>query len=263
MNEDTTIINIADHKRTAKEGFAPTPTARSIHAVLHTCRHARVLGLILGDPGVGKTAAALAYREEDADIVYLKITQPISCVRDLLKEICKQLDIYVDKSSGDCERFQSIVQGLTGPHLSPPLLLIDEAQNLDNDALELIRDLFDDSRCGIVMIANPHLTSRWIKPADKRRLYHFQQLQGRIAMRIMIERPLPEDIEGICDCHGITAKDGRAILARAARNPIGQLHNVEKIIRLARSTAPAGSSLTSAHIKQAALRLGILNEQDN
>lgn len=257
MNEDTTVINIADHKRIAKEGFALTPTARSIHAVLHTCRHARVLGLVMGEPGVGKTEAALAYREEDGNVFYLKITKAISCVRDLLKAICEQLDIYVDKSTGDRERFHSIVQDLTRRRSSPPLLVIDEAQNLDNDALELIRDLFDDSRCGIVMIANPHLTSRWIKPADKRRLYHFQQLQGRIAKQMMIERPLPEDIEAICDCHGITAKDARARVSKAARHGLGQLHNIEKLIRVARSIAPAGTALTSAHVEQAALTLGV------
>lgn len=260
MTDEPAVINIADHKRVAKDGFALTPTARSIHAVLHTCRHARVLGLILGEPGVGKTEAALAYSESDAAVFYIKITKAITCVRDVLKALCEQLDIYVDKSTGDRDRFITIARALRDQRdwpNSPPLLVIDEAQNLDNDALELIRDLFDDSRCGIVMIANPHLTSRWIKPADKRRLYHFQQLQGRIAKQMMIERPLPEDIEAICDCHGITAKDARARLAKAARHSLGQLHNIEKLIRVARSIAPAGSALTSAHVEQAALTLGV------
>src|SRR5208282_2541361 len=79
------------------------------------------------------------------------------------------------------------------------LLIVDEAQHLDDSALETLRGVHDSTGCGIVIGGNPHVITRY-KGARKARFEHFL---SRIGMRLDLDGSLPEDFDAFFDHHQV------------------------------------------------------------
>lgn len=175
--------------------FLVTKEYRRFAEFCDACRRERYIGLCYGAPGVGKTLSARYYARWDEvgpvveprqrtrpwprrpdlvtchSVVYTPgvATSPRE-IEYALRGLCTSLDYLVD-----CAR-HATAHGDDGTYPLPEgitteLILVDEADRLKMPGLEQVRDVYDRSGVGLVLIGMPGL---------ERRLVRYPQLYSRI-----------------------------------------------------------------------------------
>lgn len=105
------------------------------------------MGLIYGEPGLGKSQTAL-WLACKYDAIYLRATN-LMTGRWLLEEIAKEMDEIPRYLMSD--NFNLIVQKLKQ---KPQLIIVDEIDYLMNNlkTIEILRDIHDETDCPIIFI---------------------------------------------------------------------------------------------------------------
>lgn len=105
------------------------------------------MGLIYGEPGLGKSQTAL-WLACKYDAIYLRATN-LMTGRWLLEEIAKEMDEIPRYLTSD--NFNLIVQKLKQ---KPQLIIVDEIDYLMNNlkAIEILRDIHDETDCPIIFV---------------------------------------------------------------------------------------------------------------
>ena len=153
-----------------------TNVAREIWTV---CYHASVqgsMGEVIGPAGVGKTIALRACEHKFVGSVYLRCDQGCRSPGALLRTICRRLGLGV-KGTIDTLLFR-VVDRLDG---TDRMLLFDEAQKLNPDALDVVRDIHDQAHVPIVLGGTFDLH----KLVDDSTVF-FGQMSSRISVRLNI-----------------------------------------------------------------------------
>ena len=105
------------------------------------------MGLIYGEPGLGKSQTAL-WLACKYDAIYLRATN-LMTGRWLLEEITKEMDEIPRYLTSD--NFSLIAQKLKQKH---QLIIIDEIDYLMNNlkTIEILRDIHDETNCPIIFV---------------------------------------------------------------------------------------------------------------
>lgn len=105
------------------------------------------MGLIYGEPGLGKSQTAL-WLACKYDAIYLRATN-LMTGRWLLEEIVKEMDEIPRYLTSD--NFNLIVQKLKQ---KPQLIIVDEIDYLMNNlkTIEILRDIHDETNCPIIFV---------------------------------------------------------------------------------------------------------------
>ena len=105
------------------------------------------MGLIYGEPGLGKSQTAL-WLACKYDAIYLRATN-LMTGRCLLEEIVKEMDEIPRYLTSD--NFNLIVQRLKQ---KPQLIIVDEIDYLMNNlkTIEILRDIHDETDCPIIFV---------------------------------------------------------------------------------------------------------------
>ena len=105
------------------------------------------MGLVYGEPGLGKTQTAL-WLVCKYDAIYLRTTN-LMTGRWLLGEIAKEMDEILRYLTSD--NFNLIVQKLKQ---KPQLIIVDEIDYLMNNlkTIEILRDIHDETDCPIILV---------------------------------------------------------------------------------------------------------------
>ncbi len=105
------------------------------------------MGLIYGEPGLGKSQTAL-WLACKYDAIYLRATN-LMTGRWLLEEIAKEMDENPRYLTSD--NFNLIVQKLKQ---KPQLIIVDEIDYLMNNlkTIEILRDIHDETDCPIIFV---------------------------------------------------------------------------------------------------------------
>ncbi|TAM68558.1 MAG: ATP-binding protein [Microbacteriaceae bacterium] len=182
---------------TASATFLVTGEYRRFCEFADAVRRDRYIGLCYGPPGVGKTLSARHYAHWDAAETYLARsylpldssdwvaplppddlaesrtvvwTTPImtasSRISRNVSDLCRRMDTVIRRLPTSRWR-QKIPGGF--PHVE--LLICDEADRLTTTGLEELRDLYDRSGIGLILVGMPGL---------QRRLARYPQLYSRV-----------------------------------------------------------------------------------
>lgn len=235
------------------QGYCPTPTAQDIHNLLTLCRKYRIMGVVVGEPGTGKSTAAEAFATVEKGIVLCRVTKAASDIQPLLVRLCKAMGENVSPNQSKADLYETALWGLTQPFSAKNLLLFDEAQHLSDDALECVRDLFDESQVGVVLVGNKGL-KRWETSQKSKKANSFAQLRGRIGQFMDLKAPLDEDLATICEYHKL---QGCLPIIRKVARKEGQLHLVAKLIQVACDLVEEGQPITPNVLKGAATIVGV------
>lgn len=177
----------------ATEEFIVTKEYRRFTEFGDACRRDRSIGLCYGPPGVGKTLSARQYAAWDvieaARPHYLWPTQPPAAALP-----CRTV-LYTAPVTGSAGKIERGVRDLrqrvnllvedamialhggtgngyaTGAPDIVELLIVDEADRLRLQGLEQLRDIYDHSRLGLILIGMPGL---------EKRMARYPQLYSRV-----------------------------------------------------------------------------------
>ena len=183
--------------------FIATKEQRRFTEFADAVRRHRYIGLCYGPAGVGKTHSARRYARWDIaepllltwgprapsdaqvyaalarsrSVFYTPaVSAPFQVLRDEIAQLMTRADICIDTH---VHRDEIVRTGLTDP---AELLILDEAERLSTVALEHVRDLFDRTGIGVILIGMPGLEKRLARyPQLYSRIgfaHHYRPLQG-------------------------------------------------------------------------------------
>lgn len=220
--------------------FFATKTAQRIIDTLSYAQVAGDMAVVYGGAGLGKTTATKRYAKTAASVWVVEMTRSHGRLLGALERIAATLGLrgIPREPSKVQDRIHDRVADTGG------LLVIDEAQHLDNDALEAIRAIHDATGIGVVLLGNEVLYSRL---TGGKRDATFAQLFSRIGKRLRLGRPLIQDVDAMADAWGLTDTEARELLQEIAAKP-GALRGATKCLRLA-------SVLSGGNIRGENLRL--------
>lgn len=207
--------------------FQRTRTATKIASILDYTQMAGDMALIGCGPGTSKTTTCEQYRHDRPRVFIATMSKSSRGVNTSLAAILEALG---EKTGGTplklnrriCDRFAE----------PGGLLIIDETQHLQQDAIEEIRSIHDRTGAGVAFVGDLNV----FKLFDQARNDAFGQLQSRIGMRMRLPRPLPEDVAMLAAAWDVTAKAEIDLLKQVAARP-GGLRAVTKLMMAATRVA--------------------------
>ena len=134
-----------------KHNFIKTQNVKNfvclVENLLNKSKNIPKMGLIYGEPGLGKSQTAL-WLPCKYDAIYLRATN-LMTGRWLLEEIVKEMDEIPRYLTSD--NFNLIVQKLKQ---KPQLIIVDEIDYLMNNlkTIEILRDIHDETDCPIIFV---------------------------------------------------------------------------------------------------------------
>ena len=220
--------------------FIETPSAQTFLTVFEYAQMSPDVGMIAGGSGVGKTSAAEHYCRTTPNAWLMTANSSMRSPTAILKKLTKLLECDEQRGPGMMDSVISRVEGTRG------LLIVDEADHLQTESLDLLRTIYDCGRIGIVFVGNEPLRGRiegMGRQASHARIF------SRIGMRKSRSKPQYQDVMQVLDGWGIDGADLRKQARWIAMQP-GGLRSMNKTLRYAGMLA-AGDALTSTHLDEA------------
>ncbi len=223
--------------------FVMTPTAGAVYALLQHAQHMPDIATFVGAPGIGKTSAACHYTANTPNVWKITANPTLAKTRAVLKDICRVMKVFSGGISSEiqqriCEKVRS-----TGG-----LLIIDEAQHLLPETLDMIRAIHDQADIGVALLGNESIQSRLEGDGRKEQ---FAQLTSRVGMREKRTRVRAGDVNTLLMAWGVSGTEERKLLHAVARRP-GALRLLSTVLKLAHMVAaPDDAPVSIAHIRAA------------
>lgn len=240
--------------------FVETPTAGKILNLARACCAYGKIGVVVGAPGTGKTAACAHLKRE---FCYWAVSltpstgSPAAGLRRVLDEISDGEATSYDHVHRDQRLRARLRQRLDD--LGRALLIVDEAQHAQDGLLEELRCLHDDSaegpgskpRLGLLLMGNPTVLTRMNKDKDR-----FMHLISRIGFKPMkLPAPDPGDVQAICAQFGIMNRESLGLMENVSARG-GGLRSVSNVLEIAAGTA-GDAPISPAVLRQAIACVGV------
>lgn len=173
-----------------KPDFVETSISSEIRVALDYVRINNDLGVIVGDPGIGKSETLRKFNEENPGVEYISISPATKMPIAFLDEILDSLGKQQPGTMADKQRV--LIKALKD---SSKMFVIDEAQHLTPNTLETIRHIFyDTTSTPLVLAGNPIVLDQM----GKGKKAQFAQFFARIGIRRRITgKKTREDVENI------------------------------------------------------------------
>jgi DNA transposition AAA+ family ATPase len=275
-----TLLDSTPQTRTThhakRDHFVLTSTAKKIHTACDLARESRTVVFVWGPSHIGKTWAVEHYcvaRHHQGPTVYARMHAACG-LSGMVRVIAAALDINATSRAATIARIKNALAPGT-------LLILDECHLLAHTAragsfhncMEVIRELHDHARCGLVLIFT--LLDR-VRAASQKEL---QQLWRRGVHKVQLAAmPTKGDVAAILEHHGlnfpervltIPIRAGRETLEERPYEILRQLARDEALlaiterIRYARKLAArANEKMEWPHFVDAHLRIAKNAEQE-
>ncbi|EHH67593.1 hypothetical protein GMO_21640 [Gluconobacter morbifer G707] len=204
-------------------GFLETPSALIFRQVFEYAQTGPDIGLITGNAGVGKTMSAEAYRKETPNVWMMTADSSMRSPTAVLRELTEIVDAAEKRGPRMMARLIRRVQGTHG------LIIVDEAQHLQTESIDLLRTINDRAQIGLVFMGNEPLKGRI--EGMSRDTSH-AQIFSRIGMRKNRKQPQVKDTRAIFDAWGIDDANLFQLCRWIAGQP-GGLRSMNKTLRYA------------------------------
>lgn len=224
--------------------FCETPTAVQIRRLLNYCQVNGDIGLIVGAPGVGKTMALEQYIKTSRGCWIATASETRRRLTPAMLMVAQAMELHLsNRGAARCR--QAIVAEVQYSHL--PLLIIDEAGYLDDQPLDELRSIHDQTGMGLVFCGNADFRARLSGTVNRAA---FAQLTSRIGMRLTFDAPSREDVAAICDHYGIAKAQERALLEKLVERE-GGLRGIARLVHMASALNPERPTITLEDLRSA------------
>lgn len=210
--------------------FAWTPVAEDIVGACLAAELDQDIALICGSSGVGKSTAVRHYVETEPNAYYVCYSAAWTA-QSMVQQIARQ--VQLDRASKDLATLcQEIVDCLKG---ASAVLVVDESQHACSRSLEVLRSIYDESACGLVLVAQLDFWAR-LKRGDGVLLY--DQLRNRIGITLTIRESSLADLAAV-----LPQDTSLPVLKHLHKASKGCLrHSVKAYSRALRAAATQGES---------------------
>lgn len=154
------------------------------------------LSVITGNAGFGKTTAIKKFIKNRPESIFIKANN-LFTTKDFLEILCNELNIKIE--SRGSEMFKSVIATLSRAN---KFIVIDEAEWLKDKTLDMVRNIWEESKTPIILSGTLHL-----KQNLKGTKGELDYVDSRIRGRYTLESLCDEDIKKVCIHYGVS-KDG-------------------------------------------------------
>ena len=219
-----------------------TPTSKRLTGLLHAAQSGEIV-LIVTTPGIGKTRVAERFAANDPNAWLATMSPSTAGVATMAIEVGEAIGLGEIKGSPQqlSRQIKAAIKGKNG------LLIIDEAQELTDKALNELRGWHDRTNVGIALMGNETVVGQM-----EGRKSALAQISSRFLIKHVQASPLTGDMDALLDAWGIMDAEQRGFLSKIGALP-GTLRTVTKTIKIASMAAlGTGQQLTLAHLRDAA-----------
>lgn len=182
--------------------------------------------MITLNAGMSKTATCRFYRDTNPHVFHATVSPHTKTVHGMLNELAAELDVREHNPARLTRAIGRRLERIGGG----TLLIVDEAQNLVDEAINQLRHFVDIFQCGIALVGNDEVYTRFGNQASGKPSH--AQLKSRIGKRMKLVAPYHEDLLTFIDAWGVTDPETVKYLVGIGLKG-GALRSVEKTIRLA------------------------------
>jgi len=163
----------------AKKPLVTTAVVQQVINAAQMCREAGKMGVVMGPTGIGKSATAEELASSIPGTIYLVINEDSYTKQGLLRALCGKMRLSVRRAKGQPSgsRFAKVCAALGGTHR---LVILDDADKLNDKSLELLREIHDATRVPMLLIGVVDIWQRIERSADQ----DHGQLKRRFTVRI-------------------------------------------------------------------------------
>lgn len=224
--------------------FVRTPTALKVLSLLQYARAEPCITLITLGPGMGKTMTAKHFASATPHAHRITMRPSTSGVHSMKAELAQSLGV-IERNPGKLTRAIGDKLQRNGRHT---LIMIDEAQELSDAAVNELRYFLDEYGCGIALLGNEDVQTRWGRAVPKE---GYGQFHRRIGSRLRKLRPSTGDLEAYIAAWGIEDLGMIKILKVIGQKP-GALGQISATLKMANILAAGdGRAVTADDIKAA------------
>ncbi len=225
-------------------GWVETPTARRIFQTLEMGQFLKSLVVVYGAAGAGKTKTCEHYASEHPNVWMVTPTKATASARAVLMLLSDKLNI--SNPGTGCYAIQKkvmeTVRGTAGQ------IIIDEANQISLGALDLLRQICEQSEISLALVGNEPL---YTQMTGGFRAPKFAQIFSRISSLTHIKETLTEDVSALCAAFGISDAAAVGYLAQIGTLP-GGLRGVVKTVQMAQlASAESGGALNKTILARA------------
>lgn len=224
--------------------FLTTRTSIEIMETLTWAQATCDMVMITLNAGMGKTETCRHYCNTRANAYLSTMSPHTKTVHGMLVELASELDVQVHNPAKLTRAIGKRLERAGGG----TLLIIDEAQNLVDDAINQLRHFVDNNRCGVALVGNSEIYGRFAKRTDGP---SYAQLKSRLGKRLKRDKPRAEDLQAFIQAWGITDQDSVNLLTGIGLKG-GALRQIDKTMKLAFMVASGrGEPVSIEHIRAA------------
>lgn len=246
----------AERRRTPP-GRADTPTFRAVYNILAEAMDYGLLSVVIGAPGMGKSFAAQVMAEErprsfaHPGSVLVELREADRTPHQCIETILKAVRHGTHGEGGYAGLCRALRRG--------DLLILDEAQRLaecgNGGMVDVIRDLWEDTGAGFVLIGNRrHMRGRTKIVGNDR----YEAFLSRADVHNLASGNTPADVDAWMQWRSLSGKQLADQLTKLATNPTagegGNLRALAKLYETAQRRRPGKAVTPDALIEVLKLR---------
>lgn len=172
-----------------REKLLPLTSYKAVHATCDMAWSDMAINLIYSPAGYGKTEGLMSYAQKNQTYTIYYRVLSTDRPREVLDGIMFSLNIEDNRRISMSDRVRIIQEKL---RMDPQLILIDEADQLRTNTLNIIREIWDDGNCAIVIAGLPRIRAILERGDDM--LSNLAQLYRRVKFTTKLRPPTLEDI---------------------------------------------------------------------
>lgn len=180
--------------------------------------------------GMSKTATCRHFEMSNRHVYRATVSESTKTVHGMLTELAEALDVREHNPARLARAIGNKIRR-TG---DGTLLIIDEGQHLNDEALNQLRHFVDEYQCGVAVVGNSEVYSRFATKGRQGRSY--AQLKSRIGRRLERAEPYNEDLLLYIKAWGIEDADCVKFLTTIGKKG-GAFRQIDKTMKAAKMYA--------------------------
>lgn len=176
--------------------------------------------------GMGKTQTCKHFERSRHHVYRATVSENTRTVHGMLTEIAEALDVREHNPARLARAIGNKIRR-TG---DGTLLIVDEGQHLNDEAINQLRHFVDEYDCGVAVVGNSEIYTRFSK--DKKKSRSYNQLKSRVGKNLQREEPYAEDLVAYVKAWGIEDQDCAKFLIGIGKKG-GAFRQIDKTMKLA------------------------------